>query len=144
MYIYFISQHQRVQISFLRRALNTDNALKAESITSTASLALAELPYIILETIAQSNHLDPDCLLVNKDDWGWDNWSGDIFHWHRVRTIYYDIKNGLPVRLTWNCGMKSTINNYRQVSNIRHQIPTLERSSYCLAAVFAESLEARC
>ena len=37
------------------------------------------------------------------------------------------------------------VSNYRQVSNIRRiQIPTLEIFSYCLAAVFAESLEARC
>ena len=33
---------------------------------------------------------------------------------------------------------------YRQVSNIRHQIATLERLSCCLAAFFVESLEARC
>ena len=34
---------------------------------------------------------------------------------------------------------------YRQVSNIKtQQIPTLKRFSYCLAAVFGESLEARC
>ena len=36
------------------------------------------------------------------------------------------------------------INTYRQVSNIRHKIPTLKRFSYSLAAIFAESLEARC
>ena len=33
---------------------------------------------------------------------------------------------------------------YRQVSNIRRTIPQHSRFSYCLAAFFAESLEARC
>ena len=35
---------------------------------------------------------------------------------------------------------------YRQVSNIRHtkSTPTLKMFSYCLVAVFSESLEARC
>ena len=36
-----------------------------------------------------------------------------------------------------------TLCDYRQVSNKTHQFPTLKRFSYCLAATFAESFEAR-
>ena len=62
-------------------------ALKSESVThSEVFFALANLPYIILETITESNRLYPDYLLVSKTDCSRDSLSRRIIYW--IGSIY--------------------------------------------------------